>query len=133
MQVEPVEDRLHAGVDLLPGRVRQHLPLVADHGLGGADAVGLAANPVKIYEYLSLGKPVITTPVADTESFGDLLSVARTAAEMAEQLQAAVGASGLAAERRIAFARGNSWEVRAREYAEFVAALFHSGAGSDRC
>ena len=29
-----------------------------------AGAIARAANPVKIYEYLALGKPVVSTPVA---------------------------------------------------------------------
>jgi glycosyltransferase involved in cell wall biosynthesis len=87
------------------------------------DAVGQAANPVKIYEYLALGKPVVTTPVADTGSFGGLVQVACTPAEMAERLRAAAHAAPEAAAARIDFARENSWDVRAREYLTFVQGL----------
>jgi glycosyltransferase involved in cell wall biosynthesis len=90
------------------------------------NAVGQAANPVKIYEYLALGKPVVTTPVADTESFGTLVQVARTPGEMAAQLRAAAGAAPTSAPARIEFARRNSWQVRAREYVAFLAALARS-------
>lgn len=51
-------------------------------------AVGHAANPVKIYEYLALGKPVVSTPVSDTHEFGSLVSVAHDADEMARHLRA---------------------------------------------
>jgi glycosyltransferase involved in cell wall biosynthesis len=87
------------------------------------DAVGLAANPVKIYEYLALGKPVVTTPVADTDSFGAMVQVARTPGEMAAGLRAAIGGAPAAREGRIAFARQNSWDARAREYVRFIASL----------
>ena len=87
------------------------------------NAVGLAANPVKIYEYLALGKPVISTPVADTESFGELVQVARTASEMAARLRDALAAPPATRAPRVAFAQENSWDVRAREYVQCVAAL----------
>lgn len=85
--------------------------------------VGHAANPVKIYEYLSLGKPVVTTPVSDTGSFGGLVAVARSAEEMADQLRAAVQEGADRAEARLAFARANSWETRARAFADFAEGL----------
>jgi glycosyltransferase involved in cell wall biosynthesis len=94
------------------------------------DAVGRAANPVKIYEYLALGKPVVTTPVADTESFGGLVGVARTPAEMIGQLRAAVAAASESRAARTEFARQNSWRARAREYVAFLAALNTPSHGS---
>ncbi len=100
------------------------------------NAVGAAANPVKIYEYLALGKPVVTTPVADTAVFGALLAVGRSADEIVVALRAALAgeatSSGLtrvkARDARVAFARENSWEARAREYVRFVQKL---GAGRE--
>lgn len=88
------------------------------------DAVGLAANPVKVYEYLALGKPVVSTPVADVESFGALLAVARTPAEMVGKLRAALQQAPGAAEARRAFARQNTWRARAAAYVEFLATLW---------
>ncbi len=87
------------------------------------DAIGRAANPVKIYEYLALGKPVVTTPVADTELFGDLVYVAQDAAEMIAHLRAAQTSAAARAAARIAFAQQNSWDVRAREYLDFLRTL----------
>lgn len=91
------------------------------------DAIGRAANPVKIYEYLALGKPVVTTPVADTESFGDLVYVAQDVAEMVAHLRAAQSDADARAAARIAFAQQNSWDVRAREYLDFLGALSARG------
>lgn len=85
--------------------------------------VGTAANPVKIYEYLALGKPVVSTPVADMDTFGEVVDVARTPEEMAQRLRAAVTAPPSSAEARISFARQNTWEVRAQEYLDFIARL----------
>ena len=85
--------------------------------------VGAAANPVKIYEYLALGKPVVSTPVADTDSFGPLLQVARDADQMAAGLRAVLELPPGLADSRIQFARQNDWAIRAREYVDFVTGL----------
>jgi glycosyltransferase involved in cell wall biosynthesis len=85
-----------------------------------AGDVANAANPVKIYEYLALGKPVVTTPVADTASFGDLVSVARTPAEVADCLRAALTRRAPDSAKRQAFAAANSWSARAAAYVKFV-------------
>lgn len=88
-----------------------------------ASRVSRAANPVKIYEYLAVGKPVVTTPVADTDSFGGLVRVGRTPEEIVAQLRAAVGERDADVERRRAFARANSWDARAVEYVSFLTSL----------
>lgn len=90
-----------------------------------ASRVSALANPVKIYEYLALGKPVVSTPVADTESFQNLVRVARDEQEMVAQLRGALDEdrTAHAAAAREAFARANSWGVRAAEYVHFARAL----------
>jgi glycosyltransferase involved in cell wall biosynthesis len=81
--------------------------------------VAEVANPVKIYEYLAAGKPVVTTVVADLESFQGLVTTAEGAAAMVEKLcSAAHGEGGV--EGRKAFARANSWEARAEQYVSFL-------------
>ncbi|MBX3395782.1 MAG: glycosyltransferase [Phycisphaerae bacterium] len=91
-----------------------------------AGDIAFAANPVKMYEYLALGKPVITTKVADTDSFGDLVKVGTTPDEIITALQsesrpAARSADIVAA--RIRFAEANSWQVRARRFIEFLSSI----------
>jgi glycosyltransferase involved in cell wall biosynthesis len=87
------------------------------------DPVGMAANPVKIYEYLALGKPVVTTPVADVESFSGLIHVAGTPEEMAAHLRQACRNRDSGTDARTAFALANSWSQRARDLADFAASL----------
>lgn len=85
--------------------------------------VSRSANPVKIYEYLALGKPVVTTPVAGTESFGDLVRVGMTGDEVVEHLRLALGERECGIDKRIRFARVNSWSARAAAYVSFVRTL----------
>ncbi len=91
------------------------------------DDVGAAANPVKLYEYLALGKPTVTTPVADTDTFGDVLAVADNVGDMVDCLRAACVVDAAKTEARLAFARANTWEARGRDYVEFVASLGSEG------
>ncbi|MFQ5805050.1 MAG: glycosyltransferase [Phycisphaerae bacterium] len=85
--------------------------------------VSRSANPVKIYEYLSLGKAVVSTPVADTESFEDCIRIGRNPNEVATLLRAALDEGAGKAAERIRFAQANSWEARAAEYVSFIASL----------
>lgn len=89
-----------------------------------AGDISAAANPVKIYEYLALGKPVVTTPVADVASFGSLVRTGRTQDDVIVALRACKKSLPPAdLDERVAFARGNSWSVRAEAYAAFLARL----------
>ncbi len=92
--------------------------------------VAAAANPVKIYEYLALGRPVVTTPVADVDSFGSLIAVARSAEEMASALRGALMAPTDLAADRVRFAEENTWASRSREYVEFVGSLVPGGGSA---
>lgn len=39
-------------------------------------ALTRAVNPLKLYEYLAAGKPVVSTPMPEAEKFGDLVTIA---------------------------------------------------------
>ncbi|HUD71903.1 MAG TPA: glycosyltransferase, partial [Dongiaceae bacterium] len=49
----------------------------------------LGINPLKLYQYLAVGKPVVATPLPVAMEFGDLVRVARTV----DQFEAAIAAS----------------------------------------
>jgi GT2 family glycosyltransferase/polysaccharide pyruvyl transferase WcaK-like protein/glycosyltransferase involved in cell wall biosynthesis len=72
-----------------------------------------ATDPVKLYEYFSLGKPVIATNLAELAQCGDLLYIASGAEEFAAKVDLAVAEKDPAlAERRIEFAKANTWARR---------------------
>ena len=84
------------------------------------DAISEAANPVKIYEYLARGKPVVSTKVADLDSFEGLVRAATTAREVGDLIGEALAGGGADAPSRIAFAEANSWVARAEDVLRFV-------------
>lgn len=77
------------------------------------DEVTAATDPVKFYEYVSLGKPVVATPMPELEPYRELLYFASTPAEFSTQLDAALNENDpeLVA-RRVALARENTWTAR---------------------
>lgn len=87
------------------------------------DAVGNKANPVKLYEYLSVGKPVISTPVADLEDFEGLVECVRGPREALERIPALTAEPARDAEQRRAFAARCSWDARAAATLRFADSL----------
>ena len=75
--------------------------------------VAETTNPVKLFEYFALGKPVITTRVADLEPFEDLLHVVSNPEEFAEALDRSLRPDGESVhERRREVARAHSWKTQ---------------------
>jgi teichuronic acid biosynthesis glycosyltransferase TuaH len=78
------------------------------------DVVAECADPLKVYEYCALGKPVVSTVEFKAHGRPAPVAVAGTAADFAAAVEGAVARDS--AERRaerIAFARRHTWEQRA--------------------
>ena len=72
-----------------------------------------ATDPVKLYEYFSLGKPVIATDMAELKQCGDLIRIGRGTDDFSAKIDAAVDErDSTLRDRRIAFARSNTWAAR---------------------
>ncbi|MCL4807276.1 MAG: glycosyltransferase [Thermoanaerobaculia bacterium] len=83
-----------------------------------------AANPVKAYEIMATGRPLVSVPLPELEPFGDLVRFAGDAAELERQLEVALAEDDPALEaRRRDFARRNSWDARAEVFERLVASL----------
>jgi len=94
-----LQDHLHAfDVCVLPHLVNAHT--------AGND-------PIKLYDYLSTGRPVVATPVAGTERLTGVVRVARTPAGFSAEVEAALRETDPGAEAlRLATARRNTWATR---------------------
>lgn len=82
-----------------------------------------SVNPVKIYEYLAMGKPVIATGYSETYQFANLIETYNTETEFAELLknQLAINTDNPdLIEKRIAFASNNSWKQRANGFKKLI-------------
>jgi len=78
----------------------------------------LATNPLKIYEYLSAGKPVVSVKLPEITQFDGLVATAETHAEFLAQVGVALTepeSSEMAALRR-AFASKHNWPRRVSDF-----------------
>jgi len=82
----------------------------------------LATNPVKVYEYLSAGKPVVSTRLPEVELMEDVVYTAANAQEFIEQIERALleDSNELQA-KRIDFAKNNDWSSRALNILQAIA------------
>jgi len=76
-----------------------------------------ATNPVKFYEYISAGKPVVATPLPELEEFRDICYIANTKEEFLKMLDIAIAEKNDAnykslVQERIHRAKSNSWKSR---------------------
>ena len=74
-----------------------------------------ATDPVKLYEAAAAGRPVVATPMESLRPFArrGVVRLAATAEEFVREIGAAARDREVSAVRQRAFARENTWDVRA--------------------
>lgn len=76
-----------------------------------------AIYPLKINEYLAMGKPVVSTDFADLSDFDKLISIGTDIEDFIERTTKELRYNNrLKAQKRKRFAQGNSWENRTIEF-----------------
>lgn len=83
-----------------------------------------ATNPVKVYEMLAAGKPVVSVPIPEVAALAPLVWLASDAAEFEREIAAALREGAEAADQRRAFAREQTWSARVAELEPATAAAF---------
>jgi len=127
---------IRTSVDALKGRPNVHLPGACERRAVPAHLSAFSCgiipfrpgkltqsvNPLKLYEYLAAGLPVVSTPlpaVAPDEELG--VCTADTPAEFAAQIERLLASdSPDRREARLRFSENNSWRKRAEELVEFL-------------
>ena len=82
-----------------------------------------ATNPVKFYEYLSSGKPVVSVMLPELVPHRDLCYLAQTREEFIENIQRALDEKDQKA-ARIDLARNNSWAHRGETFFSGITKLY---------
>ena len=83
------------------------------------DAYTSGVMPIKFFEYLATGKPVVSTPIPEIARFSDLIDTASVAEEFASAIERRLSNDPEDQRQwRIDVAKSNSWETRIREILE---------------
>ena len=69
-------------------------------------------NPIKLWEYLAAGKPIVSTNIAGFRDYSHLCHIAAEPDAFIAGCRAALGENGSRSARRMAIAQRNSWESR---------------------
>lgn len=87
-----------------------------------------ACNPIKLWEYLAAGKPVVASPLPEASQYKEVL-IAANPDEFSQCLRQALAAGDpLAVKERQSLARNNSWEMRALQIHKVLAAALAARA-----
>ena len=96
-------------------------------------AIARTTNPVKLFEYFALGKPVVATPLVELEEYRAerLVYWAPTAEAFVAALRAAAAESDEALRaKRVQVARENSWRARAAGMLSTMEAAARAACGT---
>ena len=82
----------------------------------------LHANPLKLREYLAMGKPVVTVSTPEIDKYADVVEVAHSPEEYLAKLDKVLAAPATAAEtrRRLTRVAAEGWDARLGEVFEVV-------------
>ena len=74
----------------------------------------LHSNPIKLREYLAMGRPIVSVSAPEIDKFADWVAIARTREEYLAKLDQAVtkGLDREAVDKQTKFASGMTWDAR---------------------
>jgi len=132
--VSTATDRLQAlpNVRFLGSRPYREVPAYVKHFTVGLipfkiNELTHKVNPVKLYEYLAAGKPVVATPLPELKSFADITYLAANPEGFRATVEQALREDGPELrQRRFRAAEANSWDSRCREMVGYLAAALES-------
>jgi glycosyltransferase involved in cell wall biosynthesis len=91
------------------------------------DQVAENVDPLKLYDYLASGKPIVSTDIPAARRFADLLRLTRTPEDFTRSIEAALRDPGDAGARQRAAAQ-HSWEARFHRLQTIVESWMRSPA-----
>ena len=78
-------------------------------------------NPVKLYEYLAAGKPVVSSPLPEVRQFKDVVRIGENPADFVAHVEKALRETGPEQiARRLAVAESTSWRARCNKMVELI-------------
>lgn len=75
----------------------------------------IATNPIKLFEYLAAGKPVISTPLPEVKQYNDIVKIVKTSNDFSKAVEISLTEkSSKYIRKRTDFANKHSWDERSR-------------------
>ncbi|GAA4828604.1 hypothetical protein GCM10023310_01830 [Paenibacillus vulneris] len=86
----------------------------------------MSTNPVKVYEYLAAGKPVVSTKLPELEIIGEeLVHLANSCDEFERKIRECLNGRKQDIEKRKQFAKENTWLARYKDFKNIVENEFY--------
>lgn len=80
----------------------------------------LSVDPVKLYEYINFGKPIISVKYPEVERFAEFCEFYSTSEELRDAIYTASGNRKYSERQRLAFLSENTWPHRARAFLSII-------------
>ncbi len=84
------------------------------------DLFSLSCSPIKLYEYLATGKPIVSTELPGVHGFKSLVRIAKGREELERQIKEALKEGFQLCEKRISISKGHSWKRRAKQVKDIL-------------
>lgn len=95
--------------------------------------ITVSTNPIKVYEYMAAGKPVVSTDLPEVRKLAPYVRIAKSRDEFVSHIHSAYRLKERDVHKRSAFAQRFSWSNRYQQIRSFLAskfpAFFHSQSG----
>jgi glycosyltransferase involved in cell wall biosynthesis len=91
------------------------------------------AFPLKLFEYMAAGKPSVSPPLDECVRYRDIVAIADSVDEWIAAIEHWLASdSEELAQKRMAIAKANSWDVRCRRIVELIDSTLDPGAKGGR-
>lgn len=90
------------------------LPLLADHPFN------IYCSPLKMYEYLATGKPIVSTDIPHVRRFSSVIRIGKNAEDIEAHIKECLKENINLKEQRMKVARENTWESRVTEMMSII-------------
>lgn len=80
-----------------------------------------SANPIKMWEYLATGKPIVSTAIPEVKKFEDIIYIGKNKYDFLNKVERALEEKGLdKIQKRILTAKQNDWNFRVEKIIDLI-------------
>ncbi len=80
-----------------------------------------SANPIKMWEYLATGKPIVSTAIPEVKKFEDIIYIGKDKYDFLNKVERALGEKDLdKIQKRILTAKQNDWNFRVEKIIDLI-------------